>query len=124
MKKGFLLSLAAVYLALSLGATTLAEEGAFEYPCYLLDAYDADDSCWTGMDAEGEYEGPIRVVPEKWLVGPPLSEMSGVTLPPDHWVEVQFRGPIIDGPGDDIKLIELGPMREQALIFLTSGGGL
>ncbi|MGB2862056.1 MAG: LamG domain-containing protein [Sedimentisphaerales bacterium] len=123
MKKGYLLTLAAIYLALSLGAATLAEEGAFEYPCYLLDAYDADDSCWTGMDAEGTYQGPIRVIPEKWLVGPPLSEMSGVTLPPDHWVEVQFRGPIIDGPGNDIKLIELGPVKEQALIFITDGAG-
>ncbi|HUT45263.1 MAG TPA: LamG domain-containing protein [Sedimentisphaerales bacterium] len=123
MKKGYLLTLAAIYLVLSLGGAAPAEEGAFEYPCYLLDAYDADDSCWTGMDAEGQYEGPIRVVPEKWLVGPPLSEMSGVTLPPDHWVEVQFRSPIIDGPDDDILLIELGPVSEQALIFITDGAG-
>jgi len=123
MKKGYLLTLTVIYLALSLGAATLAEEGAFEYPCYLIDAYDADDSCWTGMDIDGNYNGPIQVVPEKWLVGPPLSDKSGVTLPPDHWVEVQFRGPIIDGPGNDIKLIELGPVREQALIFLTDGAG-
>ncbi len=123
MKKGYLLTLTVIYLAFSLGAATLAEEGAFEYPCYLIDAYDADDSCWTGMDIDGNYNGPIQVVPEKWLVGPPLSDKSGVTLPPDHWVEVQFRGPIIDGPGNDIKLIELGPVREQALIFLTDGAG-
>ena len=123
MKKGYLLTLAAIYLALSLGAATLAKEGTFEYPCYLVDAYDADDSCWTGMDAEGIYRGPIRVIPEQWLVGPPLSDKSGVTLSPDHWIEVQFRGPIIDGPGDDILLIELGPVREQALIFITDGAG-
>jgi len=123
MKKDCLLILAAIYLVLSLGVAAPADEGTFEYPCYLVDAYDADDSCWTGMDAEGIYQGPIRVVPEKWLAGPPLSEMSGVTLPPDHWVEVQFRGPIIDGPGDDILLIELGPVSEQALIFITDGAG-
>jgi hypothetical protein len=124
MKKGYLLTLGAICLALSLGAAALAEEGVFEYPCYLVDAYDADDSCWTGMDADGEYQGPIRVVPEQWLIGPPLSDKSGVTLPPDHWVEVQFRGPIIDDPGNDILLIELGPVREQALIFVTDGAGL
>ena len=123
MEKGFLLSLAVVFLILSLVSIAPAEDGAFEYPCYLVDAYDADESCWTGMDAEGTYRGPIRVDPEQWLVGPPLSEKSGVTLPPDHWVEVQFRGPIIDGPGDDIKLIEIGPVREQALIFITDGAG-
>jgi hypothetical protein len=123
MKKGYLLTLAVIYLAFTFEATSLAGDGVFEYPCYLVDAYDADDSCWTGMDIYGNYNGPIRVVPEQWLVGPPLSDKSGVTLPPDHWVEVQFRGPIIDGPGNDIKLIELGPVREQALIFLTDGAG-
>jgi len=123
MKKGCLLILAAIYFLLSFGSASRADEGTFEYPCYLIDAYDADDSCWTGMDAEGEYEGPIQVIPEKWLIGPPPSEISGVTLPPDHWVEVQFRGPIIDGPDNDILLIELGPVSEQALIFITDGAG-
>ena len=123
MEKGFLLSLAVIYLILSLVSIAPAAEGVFEYPCYLVDAYDADDSCWTGMDADGTYRGPIRVDPEQWLAGPPLSEKSGVTLPPDHWVEVQFRGPIIDGPDDDILLIELGPVLEQARIFITDGAG-
>jgi len=123
MKKSCLLILAAIYFLLPLGSAAPAEEGTFVYPCYLLDAYDADNSRWTGMDADGTYRGPIPVDPELWLVGPPLSDKSGVTLPPDHWVEVQFRGPIIDGPGNDIKLIELGQAREQALIFITDGAG-
>jgi hypothetical protein len=121
MKKDSLLTFAAICLAFAPASVALADEGAFEYPCYLVDAYDADESCWTGMNADGEYQGRIRVVPEQWLVGPPLSEKSGVTLPPDHWVELQFRGPIIDGQGDDIKLIEIGPVEEQALVFLTDG---
>lgn len=105
----------------SSGETVLAEEGAFEYPCYLIDAFDADNSCWDGMDAEGNYRGPIRVVPEKWLIGPPPSEKSGVTLPPDHWVDLQFRGRIVDGPEQDIMMVELGPVSEQALVFITDG---
>ena len=123
MEKGFLLSLAVVCLVLSLVSIAPAAEGVFEYPCYLVDAYDADDSCWTGMDADGTYRGPIRVEPEQWLAGPPLSEKSAVTLPPDHWVELQFRGPIVDGPGYDIQLIELGPVIEEARIFITDGAG-
>ena len=123
MIKGCLLVVAAVFLVLPFGDTALAEEGAFEYPCYLVDAFDADESCWEGMDADGNYRGPIRVIPEQWLIGPPPSEKSGVTLPPDHWVEVQFRGRIVDGPGDDILLIELGPVSEQALVFITDGAG-
>ncbi|MHC4226547.1 MAG: LamG domain-containing protein [Planctomycetota bacterium] len=123
MKKGCFLALAVMSLVLPPGDAVWAEDVAFEYPCYLLDAYDADDSCWTGMDAQGRYKGPVRVVPQRWLIGPPLSEKSGVTLPPDHWVEVQFRGPIVDGPGDDIMLIEVGPVREQARVFITDGFG-
>lgn len=105
------------------GGTVRSQDAGLEYPCYLVDAYDADASCWTGMDAYGRYEGSIRVVPKTWLIGPPLSEKSGVTLPPDHWVEVQFRGPIVDGPGDDIMLIELGPVKEEAHVYVTDGKG-
>ncbi|UCC97487.1 MAG: hypothetical protein JSW66_16795 [Phycisphaerales bacterium] len=123
MEKGFLVSIAGVSLVFALGGVVLAGDNALDYPCYLLDAYDADASCWAGMDTDGRYEGPIRVVPEQWLVGPPPSEKSGVTLPPDHWIELQFRGPIVDGPGDDIVLIELGPVSEEARIFITDGAG-
>jgi len=112
-----------ISVLLPFGDNVLLADSSFEYPVYLVDAYDADNSCWTGMDAEGRYAGSVRVVPEQWLVGPPPSEKSGVTLPPDHRVEVQFRGPIVDGPGDDIQLIELGPVSEQALVFVTDGAG-
>ncbi|UCF15578.1 MAG: LamG domain-containing protein [Phycisphaerales bacterium] len=123
MRKGPFLA-AIISVLLPLGATFLeAQDDPFEYPVYLVDAYDGDASCWTGMDVHGNYEGSVRVVPRTWLVGPPPSEKSGVTLPPDHWVEVQFRGPIVDGPGDDIRLIELGPVNEQAHIFITDGAG-
>ncbi len=123
MGKSCTAALVIFYLLVSLCAVVRAQDTAFEYPCYLVDAYDADSSCWTGMDAYGRYEGPLRVVPEAWLVGPPPSEKSGVTLPPDHWVEVQFRGPIVDGPGDDIVLIELGPVLEEAHVYITDGAG-
>jgi len=123
MVKGCLLVVAAVFLVLPFGSIALAEAGAFEYPCYLVDAFDADNSCWEGMDADGNYRGPVRVIPERWLIGPPPSEKSGVTLPPDHWVEVRFRGRIVDGPGNDILLIELGPVSEQALVYITDGAG-
>lgn len=115
--------LLAVILVVSFSVRTVqAQDYPLEYPCYFIDAFDADDSCWTGMDADGVYEGGnILVIPERWLVGPPLSEKSGVTLPPDHWVELQFRGPIVDGPDDDILLIELGPVSEVARIFITDG---
>lgn len=94
--------------------------GGFEYPCGVLDAYDADESCWTGIDALGRY--PARAIPERWLVGPPLSAESAVTIPTDHWVELAFSGEIVDGDGSDIVVTETGKAGEEALLFVTDGG--
>ncbi|MHC4556233.1 MAG: LamG domain-containing protein [Planctomycetota bacterium] len=122
MEKGCLLTIAVISLVLSPGSVVLAEEGVFEYPYYLLDSYNPDDDCWKGMDADGLW--PVRVLPEQWLVGPPPSvDVSGVSLPTDHWVELKFRGRIVDGPGDDIFLVELDAIGEQALVFITDGAG-
>ncbi len=96
-----------------------AKPPVFEYPSAVLDIYDADSSCWTGMDASGAF--PARVVPERWLVGPPPSEESAVTLPADHWVDLAFSGRLVDGDGNDIVLTETGKAGEQALLFVTDG---
>lgn len=96
-----------------------ANPPAFEYPSALLDAYDADGSCWTGMDAVGTF--PVRVVPEQWLIGPPPSADSAVTLPTDHWLDVAFSGRLAGGDGNDLFLTETGSAGEQALLFITDG---
>ncbi|MFQ6034949.1 MAG: LamG domain-containing protein [Sedimentisphaerales bacterium] len=119
MQRVCLLTLAVISAVLTLGGGVLAEQGTFEYPCYLLDVYNPDDDCWKGMGVDGRW--PVPVVPKRWLVGPPPSDFSGVTMPRDHWIDLKFRGRLIDGPGDDILLIELGQMGEQALIFITDG---
>jgi len=98
-----------------------ADEGTFEYPSYMIDLYNADAGCWTGMAIDGQWQPPVFVSPEKWLVGPPPSRLSGVTFPEDHYIELMFRSGIIDGPGDDILIIESGQCGEQALVFLTDG---
>jgi hypothetical protein len=92
---------------------------ALEYPSAILDLHDADGSCWTGMDAAGVF--PARVVPEDWLVGPPPSPASAVTLPTDHWVDLAYSGRLVGGDGNDILLVETGKAGEQALLFLTDG---
>jgi len=122
MEKGCSLNLVVISLVLSVVGAAVAEEGVFEYPYYLLDVYNPDDDCWRGMDANGLW--PVAVFPEQWLVGPPPSlDVSGVSLPTDHWVELMFRGKIVNGPGDDIFLVELDPVGEQALVFITDGKG-
>ena len=96
-----------------------AGQAVLEYPTAMLDLYDADRSCWKGMDALGSF--PVAVVPERWLVGPPLSEDSAVTFPTDHWVDLAFSGEIVAGDGNDITLVETGRAGEQALVFVTDG---
>lgn len=121
MKKVCLLNSAVICLVLALGAVTLAQQTTLEYPYYLLDMYNPDDDCWKGMDIEGRW--PVPVLPEQLLVGPPPSDISGVTIPTDHWVELKFRGQFVDGPGDDIFLIEQDAVDEQVLVFITDGSG-
>jgi len=102
------------------GGTGLGEAG-FEYPSRMLDAYDPDGDGWEGIEANETSSVPI--VAEKWLVGPPPSKQSSVILPTDHWVELKFRGKIVDGPGDDILLVEWGANGERACVFITDGAG-
>jgi hypothetical protein len=101
-------------------------EATLEYPARMLDAHNGDDGCWRGMDADGNWLGPesrvrVPVVPQDWLVGPPPSELSAVTIPEDHWVNLAFSGRIVDAKGTDILVLESGTMGEQALVFLTDG---
>ncbi len=119
MEKTRLSTFVVIYFCLTFGGIAFPQEISLEYPYYLLDVYNPDEDCWTGMDKEGRW--PVTVVPEELLVGPPPSELSGVTIPIDHWVELKFRGKLVDGPGDDIFIVERDPVGEQALIFITDG---
>lgn len=96
-------------------------KGRFEYPYHLLDAYDPDGDGWKGIEANETVSVPV--VPEQWLVGPPPSVRSAVILPVDHWIELKFRGRIVDGPGYDILLVEWDENGEQAGVFITDAVG-
>jgi hypothetical protein len=119
MKKACLLTSVVIYLALTFVCVALPQDASFEYPYYLLDVYNPDEDCWYGMDINGIW--PVPVIPEELLIGQPPSDLSGVTIPTDHWVELKFRGKIVDGPGDDIFLIEQDAVDEQAIVFITDG---
>ena len=105
-------------LAVCAGASR-ADETAWEYPVAVLDLYDADDSCWMGMDTGGDF--PSAVVPAQWLVGPPPSDVSAVTIAVDHWVDLLFSGGISTALGIDLELTESGKAGEEAILFLTDG---
>ncbi len=120
MVKYFTLVLMGIFLIFVVSAPVAGS--SLNYPSYLIYKYNPDGECWMGMDADGDW--PVRVNPAKYLVGPPPAfNKSGVTIPLDHWVELKFPGRIVDGPDDDIQMVELDPMGEQVLVFLTDGLG-
>jgi hypothetical protein len=121
MEKIHFLTLAVICLVLMLGGAIFADQVLFEYPYYLLDSYDPHGNCWKGIDANGNFQVPV--VLEQWLVGPADSNLSAVTMPSDHWIELKFPGELVDGDGNDILLIEVGRMGEQAHVFITDGAG-
>ncbi|MHC4572987.1 MAG: RNA polymerase sigma factor [Planctomycetota bacterium] len=95
--------------------------GEIEYPYQLVDAYDPDGDGWQGIRANEVLLA--KIAPKKWLVGPPASERSWIVLPVDHWVELKFRGEIVNGPGYDVILVELDASGEEADVFITDGAG-
>ncbi|MHC4657436.1 MAG: RNA polymerase sigma factor [Planctomycetota bacterium] len=110
------------HLAATISSNNLVSGNkVFEYPYQLLDAYDPDGDGWQGY--KGRDALLIPIIPEKWLVGAPRSNQSAVVLPVEHWIELKFGGKIVDGPGDDIFLIEWDANGEQAGVFITDGEG-
>ena len=119
MRKGYCLALAALLFTVY-NLDTISQASEFRYPYYLIDSLHSSSDCWVGIDANGYF--PSITDPKEYLVGPPPSiEDSAVTLPIDSWVELLFRGVIVDGPGDDLYISEMDPVGEQALVFLTDG---
>lgn len=105
----------------NISSNLVLSRGTFEYPYQLVNASDPDGDGWKGIEADETVSGPV--LPQKWLVGPPPSEQSSVVLPVGHWIELKFKGEIVDGPGDDIFIVEWGAKAEQARIFITDGAG-
>jgi hypothetical protein len=94
---------------------------AFQYPYQFVDSYDPDNDGWQGVRTNEVLLA--KIAPEKWLVGSPAPERSWVVLPIDHWVELKFRGEIVDGTGYDVVLVELDASGEEADVFITDGAG-
>ena len=118
MKKKFHLAIASILLILSIYMPSKASE--FQYPYYLIDMHNPTSECWNGINESGGF--PMISDPNYFLVGPPPNiESSAISLPIDSWVELLFRGEIVDGDGNDVLISEIDAVGEKALIFLTDG---
>jgi hypothetical protein len=97
----------------------VAKIEGLEFPSNLVAAYDSQGNGWMGSD-KGRW--PTRVAPES-LIGIPTPGWEMLTLGKDDRVELKFSGRIVDGPGDDILLTEIGTFAEQAHVFITDANG-
>jgi RNA polymerase sigma-70 factor (ECF subfamily) len=100
-------------------AESAPELEGFQHPDRLIRAYDPDGDGWKGIEANQVVAVPVD--PNAWLLGPPPSEQASIVLPVGHWLELGFAGPITDGPGDDVFIVEWGRNGEQASVFITDG---
>ena len=61
-------------------------------------------------------------MPQDWLVGPPPSAVSALTLPEDHWIDLAFSGRIVDCRRQRIcSFSNPGRCRRAGPVFLTDG---
>lgn len=105
----------------TINSSGYSANSAFKYPHQLLNVHDPDGDGFKGLKDDETIAVPIPL--EKWLIGPPPSETTSIILPPGHWIELNFPGKIVDGPGSDIIITEWGAKAEQVRIFITDGAG-
>jgi RNA polymerase sigma-70 factor (ECF subfamily) len=103
------------------GSKVVISKAEFEYPNELVGAYDPGGDGWQGVEGNNKFLVPVE--PGQWLVGEPSKDRTLVVLPVKHWVELKFAGKIVDGPGNDIILVEWDAAGERAGIYLTDGVG-
>jgi RNA polymerase sigma-70 factor (ECF subfamily) len=79
----------------------LLESGEFSDPVQITGSYDPDRDGFRVIDSTAQQEQPFISTLEKALLNDPNDKFR-VILSRDHWVEMIFDGPIVDGPGADI----------------------
>lgn len=104
-------------------AAPLQADARMEYPCHLVNVYNPDADCLNGITPENKYGPGVRAYPRDWLVGPPPSQYSALTLPINHWVELQYKNLLVDGLDYDLEVAEMGTNAEDAFIFLIDRAG-
>jgi RNA polymerase sigma-70 factor (ECF subfamily) len=70
-------------------------------PSALVDSNDPDSSGWQSVDVFLPNPAFYSTPPEEMLINR-KSDPNILILPKDHWVELQFDGPVLDGTGVDI----------------------
>jgi RNA polymerase sigma-70 factor (ECF subfamily) len=92
------------------------DQARFKYPSKVQASYNPDG--WKGDARPGHH--PKSITLEQHLIGPPAENLFDVVIPEKCWVELCFSSAIVNGPGDDIIIVEQCKRGEQADVFITN----
>lgn len=93
------------------------DQTRFKYPSAIAASFNPQGEDWLGTMDSNHYPTPVSL--EQWLTKPPLTNNTAVLIPEKGWIKLKFSSPIVDGPGDDIVIIEKCKSGEKADIFLA-----
>lgn len=91
----------------------------FKYPSAIAASFNPQGGSWRGTNNGNHFLVPVSL--ERWLTRPPPTNKSAVLIPDKGWITLRFSSAIVDGPGNDIVVVEKCKCGEQADIFLADG---
>jgi RNA polymerase sigma-70 factor (ECF subfamily) len=95
-------------------------EARYKYPTQIAGDYNPQGIQWKGIPGSNHLPEPISV--EKQLLKP-HADYSAILIPKDGWLLLMYPSVIVDGPGDDIIIVEKCKCGEKADIFLADNQG-
>ncbi|MFC1761906.1 RNA polymerase sigma factor [Planctomycetota bacterium] len=89
------------------------------YPSGVVAFVDPDGNGLMASLPNGHLPTPTQI--SACLTNPTPEKTSAIVLEAEHWIEVSFDGPILDGPGPDIVITERCQHGESIEVLLTDG---
>ncbi len=100
----------------------LFDNGEFVAPSSIVAAHAPNENGFLVID-QGHPQTPVqRLRPDQLNIDLLNQRRMGLLLSKGHWIELGFDGPIRDGPGPDLLVLEWG-CRGTIGVFLTDGNG-
>ena len=100
----------------------LFADEAFVAPSSVVAAHDPDRNGFLVIDQDHPQTLVQRLQVDQLRIDLVNQPRMGLLLSKGHWIELGFDGPIRDGPGPDLLLLEWG-CRGTIAVFLTDGKG-
>jgi RNA polymerase sigma-70 factor (ECF subfamily) len=100
----------------------LLDNGEFVDPSHIVAAHDPDSNGFPVINQDRPQTPVQRLRPDQLRIDLVNQRRMGLLLSKGHWIELGFDGPLHDGPGPDLLLLEWG-CRGTIAVLLTDGNG-